>query len=95
MFPQPTTLGGDNGIAVAYGLAIMEDTTLSHPALELVITVDEEIGLLGAASVDTTPLKAKYLINLDSEEEGYICAGCAGNDSGFRNSCSLSGIYGL
>lgn len=73
-----TTLGGDNGIAVAYGLAIMEDTTLSHPALELVITVDEEIGLLGAASVDTTPLKAKYLINLDSEEEGYICAGCAG-----------------
>ena len=42
-----------------------------------VITVDEEIGLLGAASVDTTPLKAKYLINLDSEEEGYICAGCA------------------
>ncbi len=73
-----TTLGGDNGIAVAYGLAIMEDTTLSHPALELVITVDEEIGLLGAASIDTTPLKAKYLINLDSEEEGYICAGCAG-----------------
>ena len=73
-----TTLGGDNGIAVAYGLVIMEDTTLSHPALELVITVDEEIGLLGAASIDTTPLKAKYLINLDSEEEGYICAGCAG-----------------
>lgn len=73
-----TTLGGDNGIAVAYGLALLEDDSILHPALELVITVDEEIGLLGAASIDTTPLKAKYLINLDSEEEGYICAGCAG-----------------
>lgn len=75
---EHTTLGGDDGIAVAYGLAILEDTALEHPALEVVFTVDEEIGLLGAAALDTSSLKAKYLINLDSEEEGYLWAGCAG-----------------
>ena len=73
-----TTLGGDDGIAVADALALLEDGDLKHPALEVVITVDEEIGLLGAAAMDTAPLKAEYLINLDSEEEGYFCAGCAG-----------------
>lgn len=75
---QGTTLGGDDGIAVAYGLALLEDDTLEHPALEVVITVDEEIGLLGATALDASPLQAKCLINLDSEEEGYLWAGCAG-----------------
>ena len=79
MFPQKdTTLGGDDGIAVAYALALLEDDSLCHPALEVLITVDEEIGLLGAAALDTTPLKGRYLINLDSEEEGYLWVGCAG-----------------
>ena len=72
IYAKDTTLGGDDGIAVAYVLAILEDDTLQHPALEVVITVDEEIGLLGAAALDTAPLKAKYLLNLDSEEEGYL-----------------------
>ena len=70
--------GGDDGIAVAYALALLEDDSLCHPALEVLITVDEEIGLLGAAALDTTPLKGRYLINLDSEEEGYLWVGCAG-----------------
>ena len=73
-----TTLGGDNGIAVAYELAILEDDKLQHPAIEAVFTVDEEIGLLGASALDTTSMKGKYLINLDSEEEGILWAGCAG-----------------
>ena len=67
-----TTLGGDDGIAVAYELAILEDDKLQHPAIEAVFTVDEEIGLLGASALDTAPLKGKYLINLDSEEEGIL-----------------------
>lgn len=75
---KDTTLGGDDGIAVAYALAILEDDSLCHPALEVLITVDEEIGLLGAAVLDTAPLKGRYLINLDSEEEGYLWVGCAG-----------------
>lgn len=78
IFAEGTTLGGDNGIAVAYALAILEDNALPHPALEVVITVDEEIGLLGAAALDTSLLKGRYLINLDSEEEGCFCVGCAG-----------------
>ncbi|WP_027438639.1 aminoacyl-histidine dipeptidase [Lachnospira multipara] len=73
-----TTLGGDDGIAVAYALAVLDDDTLKHPALEVVITVDEEIGMLGAADLDTTPLKSKLMINIDSEEEGILLASCAG-----------------
>ena len=57
---------------------LWEDESLCHPALEVLITVDEEIGLLGAAALDTAPLKGRYLINLDSEEEGYLWVGCAG-----------------
>ena len=56
----------------------LELQKLPHPALEVLLTVDEEIGLLGAAAVDTSPLKGRYLINLDSEEEGYLWVGCAG-----------------
>ena len=67
-----TTLGGDDGIAVAYMMAILDDDTLKHPALECVITTDEEIGLLGAKDLDASVLQGKYMINLDSEEEGYL-----------------------
>ena len=73
-----TTLGGDDGIAVAYMLAILEDNTLIHPALECVFTVDEETGLTGAKEIDLSGCKAEYLINLDSEEEGIFLASCAG-----------------
>lgn len=73
-----TTLGGDDGIAVAYMMAILDDDTLRHPALEAVITTDEEIGLLGAAALDCSCLKGKYFINMDSEEEGYLWISCAG-----------------
>ena len=73
-----TTLGGDDGIAVAYALAILDDDTIAHPALEVVITVDEEIGMLGAAALDTTPLKSKLMLNIDSEDEGIILVSCAG-----------------
>lgn len=73
-----TTLGGDDGIAIAIGMAIMTDGALVHPRIELVATVDEEVGLLGATALDPAPLKGKYLINIDSEEEGIFTAGCAG-----------------
>ena len=73
-----TTLGGDDGIAVAYALAILGDDTLSHPALEILLTVDEEIGLLGADGFDCSVLKGKRMINLDSENEGSLWVSCAG-----------------
>ena len=65
-----TTLGGDDGIAVAYGLAILDSNDLAHPALEVLITTDEEIGLLGAKALDCSVLKGRRFINLDSEAEG-------------------------
>ena len=73
-----TTLGGDDGIAIAIGMALLADDELLHPRLELVCTVDEEIGLLGAAALDVSPLRGKILINIDSEEEGIFTVGCAG-----------------
>ncbi|MDO5423371.1 MAG: aminoacyl-histidine dipeptidase [Eubacteriales bacterium] len=85
-----TTLGGDDGIAVAYALAILEDNSLRHPPLEVVITTDEEVGLLGAAALDMSDLKGKFLINMDSEEEGYLCVGCAG---GLGAACELEVTY--
>lgn len=83
---EGTTLGGDDGIAVAYALAILEDASLKHPALEVVITTDEEVGLLGAAALDTSDLKGTYLINMDSEEEGKLWVSCAG---GLSVTCEL------
>ena len=76
-----TTLGGDNGIAVAMALAILEDKTLEHPRVEAVFTVDEEIGLLGAGSIDVSPLKGKMMINIDSEDEGIFTVSCAGGNT--------------
>lgn len=75
---RQTTLGADNGIAAAYMFAILEDDSLKHPPLEAVFTVDEEVGLLGAAALDTSVLHGKYMINMDSEEEGEFITGCAG-----------------
>jgi len=73
-----TTLGADNGIAVATNLAIMEDRTLEHGPLELLFTIDEETGLTGASNLDPSLLKYDTLINLDSEEEGSVYVGCSG-----------------
>ena len=78
---KDTTLGGDNGIAVAMAMAILKDKTLSHPRVEAVFTVDEEIGLLGAGSIDVSPLKGKTMINIDSEDEGIFTVSCAGGNS--------------
>ena len=80
-----TTLGGDDGIAVACMLALL-DGEYVHPALECVFTVDEEIGLLGADALDMSVLGGKRMINLDSEEEGIFTVGCAG---GLTGECSL------
>lgn len=82
VYAEDTTLGGDDGIALAYILAILEDDSIVHPALEAVITTDEEIGLLGAAALDYSLLKGRLMLNLDSEEEGILLAGCAGGMTG-------------
>lgn len=73
-----TTLGADNGIAVASSLAIMEDNSLEHGPLEFLFTVDEERGLTGAKSIAGDALQGRILLNLDSEEEGELYVGCAG-----------------
>ncbi|MGN1031632.1 MAG: aminoacyl-histidine dipeptidase [Butyricicoccaceae bacterium] len=73
-----TTLGGDDGIAVAYALAILASDSIPHPPLEAVFTVDEEIGMLGASALDCSPLQARTMLNLDSEDEGYLLVSCAG-----------------
>ncbi|HMM69399.1 MAG TPA: aminoacyl-histidine dipeptidase [Gudongella oleilytica] len=73
-----TTLGADNGIAVAMGLAILEDKTLEHPPLEVLITTNEESGMTGATQLDKKNLSGKILINIDSEEEGKLLVSCAG-----------------
>lgn len=73
-----TTLGADNGIAVATNLAIMEDRSLQHGPLELLFTVDEETGLTGANNLKPGFLESKTMMNLDSEEEGSVYVGCSG-----------------
>ncbi len=73
-----TTLGADNGIAVAMSLALLEDDTIEHPALEFLATVEEETTMGGASGIEAGILKGKYLINVDSEDEGILTAGCAG-----------------
>ena len=78
IFAHGTTLGGDNGIAVAYMLALLADKTIPHPPLEIIITVDEEIGMEGAAGVDLSHFQSRTMINLDSEDEGVFTVSCAG-----------------
>ncbi len=73
-----TTLGADDGVAMAYAMAILDSTDLAHPELEAVFTSDEEVGLLGATALDASVLHGKMLINIDSDEEGIFTAGCAG-----------------
>lgn len=80
IYADGTTLGGDDGIAVAMALAVLDDDTLTHPRIEAVFTVDEEIGMLGAVTIDVSPLKGKRLLNIDSEEEGIFTVSCAGGN---------------
>ncbi len=77
IYAADTTLGADNGIAVAYALSVL-DSELQHPTLEVLITTDEEKGMTGANNIDGSLFKSKYLLNLDSEEEGVFTSGCAG-----------------
>ncbi len=78
VFANGTTLGGDDGIAVAICLAVLDDDSLSHPPLEVVFTVDEETGMEGARGIDVSSLKGKRMINLDSEAEDVLWVSCAG-----------------
>lgn len=83
-----TTLGGDNGIAVAYALALLDatDGSIPHPRVEVVLTVCEEVGLLGATAMDLSSCQARRMLNIDSEVEGILTAGCAG---GRRACCHI------
>ena len=85
VFAKGTTLGGDDGIAVAYAMAILADKSIPHPPLEVIITVDEEIGMLGADVIDVSMLKGRALINIDSEEEGIFTVSCAGGATATLN----------
>lgn len=104
---EGTTLGGDDGIAVAYALAILAANDIPHPPLEVVFTVDEEIGMLGASALDCSPLRARTMLNLDSEDEGYLLVSCAGgvsatchvpvvreNAEGMHVTLSINGLTG-
>ena len=75
---RETTLGADNGIAIAIALALVDDPDISHPALELFFTVEEETGLTGVLNMTPSLLRGKILVNLDSEDEGVFVVGCAG-----------------
>lgn len=75
---EGTTLGGDDGIAVAFALSIIANKELKHPPLEVLLTADEETGLYGAEALDGKLLNGRKMINIDSEEEGILLAGCAG-----------------
>ena len=78
LFAEGTSLGGDDGIAVAYALALLDDDSLEHPPLEVIITVDEETGMDGAIGIDLDCIKGRRMLNLDSEEEGIFLVSCAG-----------------
>jgi len=78
---KDTTLGADNGIAVAISLAILESKDIAHPPLEVLITTNEEVGLTGAASLNPEHINGRILINIDSEEEGIVLVSCAGGEN--------------
>lgn len=78
VFAKGTTLGGDNGIAVAYAMALLTDKSIPHPPLEVILTVDEETGMYGAGAIDLSDLKGRKMLNLDCEEEGVFTVSCAG-----------------
>ena len=86
IYAEGTSLGGDDGIAVAYCLALLDSKTIKHPKLEIIITVDEEVGMDGARAIDLSMLTGNRMVNLDSEEEGIFWVSCAG---GARVKCNL------
>lgn len=90
VYAKDTSLGGDDGIAVAYALALLDSDCIEHPRLEVVLTVDEETGMEGARGIDLSMLKGHRLLNLDSEEEGIFLTSCAG---GARVNCELPLIW--
>lgn len=95
VFAKGTTLGGDDGIALAYALAILDDESIAHPALEVVITVDEETGMEGATGIDLSMLHGRTLINIDSEDEGIFTVSCAGGARGtIRLPLTRRAVYG-
>lgn len=83
---EGTSLGGDDGIAVAYILAILDSGDIVHPRIEAVLTTDEETGMEGATAIDLSMLRAKRMLNIDSEEEGTLLTSCAG---GMRTDCHI------
>ena len=90
VWADSTTLGADDGIAVAFILAVLASDTIAHPPIQAVLTSDEEIGMLGARDLDTSDLTAKRLINIDSESEGILYVSCAG---GVRAECDIPVVY--
>ncbi len=86
IFADGTTLGGDDGIAVAMILAVLEDNSIAHPPIEAVFTVNEETGMEGAVNLDCSLLKGKTMINLDSEDENVLWVSCAG---GIKNNITF------
>lgn len=78
LYAADTTLGADNGVAVAYALALLDSDEIPHPALEVVITTEEETTMNGAIAVDAAQFMGKMLINLDSEEDGKLPVSSAG-----------------
>lgn len=78
VFAHGTTLGGDDGVAVAMALAVLEADGLCHPPLEVLFTIDEETGMDGAVGLDASAVQGRSLINIDSEEEGVLTVSCAG-----------------
>ena len=73
-----TTLGGDDGVAIAYALAVLDSNDIPHPDFEALFTSDEEIGLIGATALDTSKLSGRLMVNIDSDGEGIFTVGCAG-----------------
>lgn len=86
IYAEGTSLGGDDGIAVAYILALLASDDIAHPRIEAVITTDEETGMEGATAIDLSMLKARRMLNIDSEEEGILLTSCAG---GMRTDCHI------
>ena len=83
LYAKDTTLGGDDGIAVAYCLALLDDDNLKHPGLEILITTNEETGMDGANAIESEHLNGEILFNIDAEDEGIFLASCSGGANSF------------
>ncbi len=81
VYAKGTTLGGDDGIAVAMALALLDSKDIPHPRLEAVFTTDEEMGMDGATALDVSMLKGRRMLNIDSEDEGVFTVSCAGGNN--------------